>query len=759
MSIIKVIFFFSLIVSLFGLGCSSDEDKKASHFEKGLVYFENSDYKSARLEFKNAIQIDSQYLDAYQKLGETNLILGDLRGAFRSYSMVAEGNPEHIEAQVKLATFLLLAKKTEDSRKKVDLVLHREPDNIDALLLLGAIYAQDNKFIEAEVTFNKVLKIDRYQVRAYLGLSRVLAALGKSGEAESTLQQAVDIEPKSLKIRLALFNLYLQAARFDRAEILMKEIIADNPENDWVHVVLGNFYVKLTKPDHAEAAYLKAVEISPANIRNRMILADFYAAAGKNEKTLEVCFQALEIESDNIQVMHALAGHYVKQGNVEEAEKQIAEILARRRSYFPTRMLKGELLIRKRKFEAALELFSQLIEEQPGATRAYYFKGLAHFGMNDTNSAKTALFKAVELDAALAKARLLLAEIYLRNHDFALAQEQATHVLLTRPRDYQAWLLLGNAYMYQNKIAEADDTFKSLIETAPDNPMGYYRLGVLQRRLHQYDAAMDNFEKAMSINPKLIDVFTNIIRVQAARGEYTPALKRCDRQLQQYNDSPALAAVVYNLKGDLYLAQGNKAAATESFQTAIRQNPDFLRPYYALAEIYLGEHQEKKAIARYKGLLEVNPKEVQAHMLLGVLYDRQKRYELSEAHYRAALEVKPEFAAAANNLAYILADQDKDIDEALRLARMAKEKLPNSPYVMDTLGWAYYKKGLYPSAIGEFSGSLAKIPDNPAVAYHLGMAYYKIGDASNARFELEKALSLDENFGEAAEARRVLAEL
>ena len=71
----------------------------------------------------------------------------------------------------------------------------------------------------------------------------------------------------------------------------------------------------------------------------------------------------------------------------------------------------------------------------------------------------------------------------------------------------------------------------------------------------------------------------------------------------------------------------------------------------------------------------------------------------------------------------------------------------------------YYKKGLYGSAIGEFSDSLAKIPENPAVIYHLGMAYYKNGDAAKARIELEKALSLNENFVGADDARRVLAEL
>ena len=229
--------------------------------------------------------------------------------------------------------------------------------------------------------------------------------------------------------------------------------------------------------------------------------------------------------------------------------------------------------------------------------------------------------------------------------------------------------------------------------------------------------------------------------------------------MKQVADSPAASAIVYNLKGSLYLARGNKAAAIESFQTAIKENPNLLQPYYALAKIYLTDKQEKKAIAQYEAVLKVNPNQAQPHMLLGVIYDTQKQYDISEKHYRAALEINPEFAPAANNLAFILADQDKDIDEALQLARMAKEKLPDDPNVMDTLGWVYYKKGLYDSAIGEFSDSLTKLADNPVVNYHLGMAYYKKGDTAKAKEQLEKALNLQADFPGSEEARRVLAEL
>ena len=71
-------------------GCSSKEQKKLSHFEKGNTYFEKNDYKAAELEFKNVVQIDPEYIKAYEQLGRTYLKMGDVREAFREYSMVVK---------------------------------------------------------------------------------------------------------------------------------------------------------------------------------------------------------------------------------------------------------------------------------------------------------------------------------------------------------------------------------------------------------------------------------------------------------------------------------------------------------------------------------------------------------------------------------------------------------------------------------------------------------------------------------------------
>ena len=94
-----------------------------------------------------------------------------------------------------------------------------------------------------------------------------------------------------------------------------------------------------------------------------------------------------------------------------------------------------------------------------------------------------------------------------------------------------------------------------------------------------------------------------------------------------------------------------------------------------------------------------------------------------------------------------------------RQARLAKEKLPNDPGVMDTVGWVYYKKGLFDSAIVEFADSLDKIPENVMVRYHLGMTYIKKGMMDKAKMELEKVLAADAEFEKAEEIRKLLLEL
>ena len=71
------------------------------------------------------------------------------------------------------------------------------------------------------------------------------------------------------------------------------------------------------------------------------------------------------------------------------------------------------------------------------------------------------------------------------------------------------------------------------------------------------------------------------------------------------------------------------------------------------------------------------------------------RTQKAEELYRKALQIEPHYAPAANNLAYLMVQNGEDLDSALSLAQIARQKMPDSASAADTLAWVYYHKGLY----------------------------------------------------------------
>jgi tetratricopeptide (TPR) repeat protein len=142
--------------------------------------------------------------------------------------------------------------------------------------------------------------------------------------------------------------------------------------------------------------------------------------------------------------------------------------------------------------------------------------------------------------------------------------------------------------------------------------------------------------------------------------------------------------------------------------------------------------------------------------MVGVLFEQEGKRDEARKVYEATVKINENASVAANNLAFIYAEQGTNLDMALQLATSAKQRLPNDASVDDTIGWVYYKKGLPALAVTPLEDSLKKRPNNAEVLFHLGLAYAKLGENAKARDALERALKLDPAVG-GDEARRTLA--
>jgi Flp pilus assembly protein TadD len=123
------------------------------------------------------------------------------------------------------------------------------------------------------------------------------------------------------------------------------------------------------------------------------------------------------------------------------------------------------------------------------------------------------------------------------------------------------------------------------------------------------------------------------------------------------------------------------------------------------------------------------------------------------------LQLDRSAVVAANNLAWIYAEDGSNIDLALTLAQTAKAKLPDQPEINDTLGWIYIKKGLGTLAVPPLEQAVARDPGNPGYLHHLGAAYALAGATDKARATLTRALALDGTSADASRSREYLRKL
>jgi tetratricopeptide (TPR) repeat protein len=147
---------------------------------------------------------------------------------------------------------------------------------------------------------------------------------------------------------------------------------------------------------------------------------------------------------------------------------------------------------------------------------------------------------------------------------------------------------------------------------------------------------------------------------------------------------------------------------------------------------------------------------VAAHTMVGILAEIEGDRASARAAYERALATDARAAVPANNLAWMLAESGQELDRALELAQVAKAGLPEVAAVDDTLGFAYYKKGLYPQAITAFQASSGREPQNAAFQLRLGLAYVKASRWQDGARALREALRLDPNVAGASEARKAL---
>jgi tetratricopeptide (TPR) repeat protein len=732
--------------------CSHDPDAaRLNYLASGDAYFAKKQYKEASIEYRNAIQQNPMWGPSRFKLAETYRELGDHQSAYREYIRAADIMPNNGTAQVRAAQYLLAAGRVDEARARVGRALELNPNDVDALIVKGAALAQMKNIDSAVAQVLQAIEVDPSRPGSYASLGSLEAARGDLVEAEKAFKKALEVDPGSLSAKLTLANFYWTTGRTQDAERLLKEAGAAFPTDADTNRGLAIVLAETNRGADAEK-YLRVAADVAHDSAARLTLAAYYARNKKPAEAMRLLDAVAAEDPGSAAMARALKAQLqYNAGDLEAAHKTLDELLEREPANSVALVAKGRFLVREGKIDEALATATTATKYDPASVDAHWLLGRIQMMRRDPAAVET-LKRAATLNPSFWPAKLDLAQAQYRMGLYADAVTTTQEVLQVQPRNADAILLRSRALLAKGDAALVESDLEALARAFPASPEVHAQLGTAYLARRKYDDARAASERALAQDDRQQEALTTLVTLDLAQKQPQRAIARIEALTRKYPED----APVWELAGRAYATIGDDKQSEIALRKAMDLDPSRMQVYFLLSQLYARQNRLAAALKELDRLEQLNPKAVGPSTLAGMLLDAQGRAEEAKERYRRALERNPRAAVAANNLAWHYADEDENLDEALRLAQVANAQLPGEAGVIDTLGWVYYKRQLPTLAIPAFRASIEKDPRNPYYHYRLGLAFYRTGARDQAREALAKAVALDPNFQGADDARKKL---
>jgi tetratricopeptide (TPR) repeat protein len=201
--------------------------------------------------------------------------------------------------------------------------------------------------------------------------------------------------------------------------------------------------------------------------------------------------------------------------------------------------------------------------------------------------------------------------------------------------------------------------------------------------------------------------------------------------------------------------------ARQHLDKLIEQRPKDIEAITALGNIMRGRKMFAECAEVYgKGIETIaNPERPNWTIFYfrGICHERSKQWPKAEADLKKSLELFPDQPHVLNYLGYSWVDQGVNLDEGMRMIRRAVDQRPDDGYIVDSLGWAYYRIANYEEAVRYLERAVELKPEDPTINDHLGDAYWRVGRNLEARFQWAHARDLKPEPDELAKIEEKLA--
>jgi tetratricopeptide (TPR) repeat protein len=202
-----------------------------------------------------------------------------------------------------------------------------------------------------------------------------------------------------------------------------------------------------------------------------------------------------------------------------------------------------------------------------------------------------------------------------------------------------------------------------------------------------------------------------------------------------------------------------KSAAIASLRSLTQAYPDDAENWIALGDAYRNQNDFSAAVDAYdraeKATGTPEKRDWPLFYARAMARDSAKHWDKAEADINIALKLSPDQPELLNYLGYSWVDRNQHIPEALAMLEKARQLRPYDGYIVDSVGWAYYKLGRYDDAARTLGAAVLLVPGDPTVNNHLGDALWKSGRKIEARFQWNHALAFSNDSTDGTEKAEI----
>ncbi len=513
-------------------------------------------------------------------------------------------------------------------------------------------------------------------------MSRNDATRNMDGKAQSAWENQAYQATADYHFTLA--QAYSAEGRVDRAIEEYRAALAFDANSSILHARLANEYMKKGSASFAIEEAKRSIELDPKNVDTRLMLGGIYSVGGQEDLALAEYNEILRFQPDQDEAAVFKAQVLVEKERFPEALKFIRAFTSKVKDSAAAWFYAGKLEQSQDNMDAAIHGYRMALSVRPGFTQATLALGMI-FETHGENSKAQEIYEAQMEERPDLQIGSRLVTIDLKANRFDAALKTLSVMKVLDPEDLNTQMKIGLVFMQQEQWTHAEEVFKGILDKVPDSDKVNFYLAAVYEEQGKLQESVDLLQK-VSADSKL------------------------------FEDANLHSAALYRklLKKDLALSV---------LEGAIKKSPENPALYIVLASLHEDNRNLTDAARALETGLKLFPEHEKLRYFYGAILDKMGKQDEAIVEMQKVVQGNPNNPDALNFIAYSWTSQGVHLKDAEAMLKKALKISPNSPFILDSMGWNQFMLGNNEDALVYLEKAVSLKSDETAILDHLVQVY------------------------------------